>query len=129
MGDPTLSRKDREVLRSADPSNTQTPSPDNAFQIQAMQQEFKRVHEVLANLGEKVNRQEENIQKIQSDGQMKTPSPIGRRIRIGEPRRLVFDPYEVEESEEDAMFERMYRFQLLYRRIVGTRGGKHGRGI
>lgn len=37
---------------------------------------------------------------MQSDERMKTTSPMGRGIRIGDPRRLVFDQYEVEESEE-----------------------------
>ncbi|KAI5668222.1 hypothetical protein M9H77_18075 [Catharanthus roseus] len=99
---------------SAHPSSTQISPLDNLFQLQDMQQEFKQIHEVLANLREKVDKQEENIRKLQSDDRMKTPSPIGRGIWIGERRGLIFDPYEVEESEEDSMVERTHGFQLPY---------------
>lgn len=56
-----------------------------------MQQEFKWINEVLANLGERY-REEENIWKLQSDKQMKTPSPIGREIRIGSQGHLSLIP-------------------------------------
>lgn len=67
----------------------QTPL-DYAFQIQYIQQQLKKLQDIMILIQENLAQQDENIQNMQSEEWTKTPRPTGRWIKILESRGDLF---------------------------------------